>query len=38
EIAYSSGWITEEKLLKIAKPMLKNNYGQYLVGLLERKQ
>lgn len=35
-IAYRNGWITEEKLRGVAAPMLKNQYGQYLVNLIER--
>lgn len=35
-IAYKKGWITKEKVLELAKPMLKNQYGQYLVRLVER--
>ena len=34
EIAYLKGWITPEKLQEIAKPMLKNEYGQYLIRVL----
>lgn len=30
EIAFRSGWITAEQLEKLAQPMLKNGYGQYL--------
>ena len=33
EIAYRKGWITKEQVHEIAKPMLKNGYGQYLIGL-----
>ncbi len=36
EIAYKKGWITEERLREIAQPMEKNEYGQYLLGLLEK--
>lgn len=36
EIAYNSGWITENKLEEVAKPMIKNQYGQYLLKLLDR--
>ena len=31
EIAYSNGWITKEKLVELARPMVKNQYGQYLL-------
>ncbi|MBQ2242757.1 MAG: glucose-1-phosphate thymidylyltransferase RfbA [Bacteroidales bacterium] len=34
-IAYRNGWITEEKLREIAQPMLKNQYGQYLLKVIE---
>ena len=33
EIAYNQGWITKEKLHELAKPMMKNSYGQYLMKL-----
>jgi len=35
EIAYNNGWIDKEKVLEIAKPLSKNNYGQYLVELVK---
>lgn len=35
-IAYEQGWITKEQLQKIAQPMIKNQYGQYLLKLAER--
>lgn len=35
DIAYRKGWITAERLSKIAQPMLKNQYGQYLMKVLE---
>jgi glucose-1-phosphate thymidylyltransferase len=31
EIAWRSGWISDEKLIEIAEPMRKNEYGQYLL-------
>ncbi|WOQ96705.1 glucose-1-phosphate thymidylyltransferase RfbA [Vibrio cholerae] len=34
EIAWRNGWLTSEQLLECAKPMLKNDYGQYLVRLI----
>jgi glucose-1-phosphate thymidylyltransferase len=37
EIAYKKGWITKENLRELAKPMLKNGYGQYLMQLAEGK-
>jgi glucose-1-phosphate thymidylyltransferase len=33
EIAYSKRWITKEKLVEIAQPMIKNQYGKYLLQL-----
>lgn len=37
EIAYRRGWITAEQLERLAQPMLKNGYGQYLKQLLNEK-
>ena len=34
-IAYRQGWITEERMRELAKPMLKNQYGQYLLKVIE---
>ena len=34
-IAYEMGWITAEQLLEIANPMKNNEYGQYLLKLIE---
>ncbi|MDC2614920.1 MULTISPECIES: glucose-1-phosphate thymidylyltransferase RfbA [Bacteroides] len=33
-IAYRQGWITEERMRELAKPMLKNQYGQYLLKVI----
>lgn len=33
-IAYRNGWISEEKLREAAEPMLKNQYGQYLLKVI----
>lgn len=35
EIAYSKGWISVEALRELAKPMIRNQYGQYLMGLAD---
>jgi len=35
EIAYSNGWIDDAQLRDLARPLAKNGYGQYLLGLLE---
>lgn len=37
EIAYKKGWINTEKLREEAQPMIKNNYGKYLLQLAEEK-
>ncbi len=34
-IAYRNGWISEERMREIAKPMLKNQYGQYLLKVID---
>lgn len=34
-IAYRRGWITEEKMREIAQPMIKNQYGQYLIKVID---
>ena len=34
-IAYRQGWITEERMRELAAPMLKNQYGQYLIKVIE---
>ena len=34
-IAYRQGWITAEKLREVAQPMLKNDYGRYLLSILD---
>lgn len=34
-IAYRKGWITEERMRELAKPMIKNQYGQYLLKVID---
>lgn len=34
-IAYRQGWITEEKMRALAQPMIKNQYGQYLLKVID---
>lgn len=34
-IAYRHGWISRERMAELAKPMLKNQYGQYLMKVIE---
>jgi glucose-1-phosphate thymidylyltransferase len=35
EIAYRKNYITKEQMMKLAEPLLKNQYGQYLVNLVK---
>ena len=37
EIAWRAGWIDAEQLQRLAAPLAKNGYGQYLLGLLEER-
>ena len=37
-IAYRQGWIDEVRMRELAKPMLKNQYGQYLLKVIEEKK
>lgn len=37
EISYNNGWISKEKLLEIAEPMKKNQYGQHLINVANGK-
>lgn len=37
EIAFKKGWITKERLVEVAQPMMKNEYGKYLLRLAEGK-
>ena len=37
-VAYRKGWISEEKMKELARPMLGNHYGQYLLQLIEEKK
>ncbi|MDE6073559.1 MAG: glucose-1-phosphate thymidylyltransferase, partial [Muribaculaceae bacterium] len=34
-IAIRKGWISKEKMIELARPMLKNQYGQYLMKVVE---
>ncbi len=36
-IAYGKGWIDDDKIRELARPMIKNQYGQYLMRLVESK-
>lgn len=35
EIAYRNRWISKEKVLELAKPLMKSKYGEYLVNLVK---
>ena len=35
EIAYRQGWISAERICELAQPMVKNQYGQYLLSLIK---
>ena len=37
EIAWRKGWITDEDMLRLAEPMKKNSYGEYMINLVKRK-
>jgi glucose-1-phosphate thymidylyltransferase len=36
EIAHGNGWIDDDELRALAAPLVKNGYGQYLLGLIDR--
>lgn len=35
EVAYRMGFITKDQLIKIAQPLVKSGYGQYLLNILK---
>lgn len=37
EIAWRKGWITDDNLLRLAEPMKRNAYGQYMINLVKNK-
>ena len=37
-IAYRRGWINEERMRELAQPMIKNQYGQYLLQVIEERK
>ena len=37
-IAFRKGWISEERMRELAQPMIKNQYGQYLLKVIEEKK
>lgn len=38
EIAWRNGWLSDEFLMELSKPMLKNEYGQYLLRLVQERK
>ena len=36
-IGYEMGWLTDDDIRRVAQPMIKNQYGQYLLKLTENK-
>jgi glucose-1-phosphate thymidylyltransferase len=38
DIAYRKGWISEKRMRELAQPMLKNQYGQYLLKVIDEKK
>jgi glucose-1-phosphate thymidylyltransferase len=38
EISWRNGWLSDEQVLALAKPMMKNEYGQYLTRLVNESQ
>ncbi|MBS0040983.1 glucose-1-phosphate thymidylyltransferase RfbA [Shewanella sp. M16] len=37
EIAWRNGWLSDAELIALAQPMLKNDYGRYLVSLMDKR-
>jgi glucose-1-phosphate thymidylyltransferase len=35
EIGFNNGWLTKQQIMTLAKPMMKNTYGQYLISMME---
>ena len=35
EIAYRQGWISKEKVIELAQPLMKTEYGKYLIDIIE---
>ncbi|MDN3652646.1 glucose-1-phosphate thymidylyltransferase RfbA [Thalassotalea ponticola] len=35
EIAFNQGWLSEDEIREIAKPLMKNSYGEYLINLID---
>lgn len=37
EIAWSKGWISDDDLLRLAEPMKRNDYGEYMINLVKKR-
>lgn len=37
EIAWNKGWLSDEDIIRLAEPMKKNAYGQYMINLVKNK-
>ena len=37
EIAHGNGWIDDDRLRELARPLVKNGYGKYLLNLIDRR-
>lgn len=35
EIAFNKGWLTDSQIRKLAQPLIKNSYGQYLISIID---
>ena len=38
EVAWREGWISNDELIKLSKPVIKSGYGNYLLSLLSKNQ
>ena len=38
EIAWRKGWITDEDMLRLAEPMKRNAYGEYMINLVKKQR
>jgi len=38
EVAYHNGWLSDEEIYKIAEPLIKSGYGNYLLSLVNKRQ
>ena len=38
EVAYRNGWLSDEEIYKIAEPLIKSGYGNYLLSLVNKRE